>query len=182
MRFLEEFGMIDEGISLMMLRIRKSIRAALRQAGREEGLSQNEIEVLLFLCHNHLDTARDITQCRGISRSLVSKSVDTLLKRGYIEVRQDEADRRVSHLTLLPKARNIVEKLEQVRREYMETLCRGITREEGEAFMSIVRKMSDNVAELDRFPEEEPEGRDTGRNPGMDSGAFSRRERIGHNL
>ena len=145
MDLLEEVAGIDEGLGLVMARIRKSVRAAMREAAREEKLSQNEIEVLMFLAHGTCDTARDITQFRGISRSLVSKSVDQLMKRGYIEARQDEDDRRVIHMILLPKAEQTVRKLDAVRREFMRKLCDGITREEADAFMAIVKKMTENV-------------------------------------
>lgn len=89
--------------------------------------------------------AREITQFRGISRSLVSKSVDLLMKKGYLEAKQDEKDRRVIHLLLLPKAEKTIEKLNIIRREFMSKLCEGITREEADAFMVIVRKMAGNV-------------------------------------
>lgn len=145
MDLLEEVAGIDEGLGLVMARIRKSVRAAMREAAREEKLSQNEIEVLMFLAHGKCDTARDITQFRGISRSLVSKSVDQLMKRGYIEARQDEDDRRVIHMILLPKAEQTVQKLDAVRKDFMRRLCDGITREEADAFMAIVKKMTENV-------------------------------------
>ena len=145
MDLLGELAGIDEGLAMVMMHIRKSVRAAMRDAAREEGLSQNEIEVLLFLAHKKCDTAREITQFRGISRSLVSKSVDLLMKKGYLEAKQDEKDRRVIHLLLLPKAEKTIEKLNIIRREFMRKLCEGITREEADAFMVIVRKMAGNV-------------------------------------
>ena len=143
MDLLGELAGIDEGLAMVMMHIRKSVRAAVRDAAREEGLSQNE--VLLFLAHKKCDTAREITQFRGISRSLVSKSVDLLMKKGYLEAKQDEKDRRVIHLLLLPKAEKTIEKLNIIRREFMSKLCEGITREEADAFMVIVRKMAGNV-------------------------------------
>ena len=145
MDLLEEMASIDEGLALVMMQIRKSVRSAMREAAQTEELSHNEIEVLLFLAHKKCDTAREITQIRGISRSLVSKSVDLLLKKGYIDAKQDERDRRVIHLLLLPKAEKNVEKLNEARKEFLLRLCEGITREEAEAFMAIVQKMSVNV-------------------------------------
>ena len=40
---------MDEGMSLIMMRMRSSLRTVLREAVLEEGLTPNEIEVLLFL-------------------------------------------------------------------------------------------------------------------------------------
>lgn len=40
----------------------------------------------------------------GSSRSLVSKSVDLLLKRGYLQASPDARDRRVARLRLMSRA------------------------------------------------------------------------------
>ena len=39
---------LEESLAVVMMRVRRSVRAALREAAQSEGLSQNEIEVLLF--------------------------------------------------------------------------------------------------------------------------------------
>lgn len=147
---------MEESLAQVMMRVRRSVRLALRQAGAQEGLSQNEIEVLLLLYVGRWDTARDISRARGLPRSLVSKSVDQLLKRGYIETRQDPQDRRVARLRLLPPAQAAVEHLNQAKGVFFSRLCQGITPEEAAAFRSLVDKMMQNLDGL--LPEGEPEG------------------------
>lgn len=147
---------MEESLAQVMMRVRRSVRLALRQAGAQEGLSQNEIEVLLLLYVGRWDTARDISRPRGLPRSLVSKSVDQLLKRGYIETRQDPQDRRVARLRLLPPAQAAVERLNQAKGVFFSRLCQGITPEEAAAFRSLVDKMMQNLDGL--LPEGEPEG------------------------
>lgn len=147
---------MEESLDQVMMRVRRSVRLALRQAGAQEGLSQNEIEVLLLLYVGRWDTARDISRARGLPRSLVSKSVDQLLKRGYIETRQDPQDRRVARLRLLPPAQAAVERLNQAKGVFFSRLCQGITPEEAAAFRSLVDKMMQNLDGL--LPEGEPEG------------------------
>lgn len=147
---------MEESLAQVMMRVRRSVRLALRQAGAQEGLSQNEIEVLLLLYVGRWDTARDISRARGLPRSLVSKSVDQLLKRGYIETRRDPQDRRVARLRLLPPAQAAVERLNQAKGVFFSRLCQGITPEEAAAFRSLVDKMMQNLDGL--LPEGEPEG------------------------
>ena len=138
---------MEESLAQVMMRVRRSVRLALRQAGAQEGLSQNEIEVLLLLYVGRWDTARDISRARGLPRSLVSKSVDQLLKRGYIETRQDPQDRRVARLRLLPPAQAAVERFHG---KYPGQPV------EAAAFRSLVDKMMQNLDGL--LPEGEPEG------------------------
>ena len=147
---------MEESLAQVMMRVRRSVRLALRQAGAQEGLSQNEIEVLLLLHVGRWGTARDISRARGLPRSLVSKSVDQLLKRGYIETRQDPQDRRVARLRLLPPAQAAVERLNQAKGVFFSRLCQGITPEEAAAFRSLVDKMMQNLDGL--LPEGELEG------------------------
>lgn len=53
------------------------------QVSEELELTQNEIDVLLFLHNNApLNTASDIARYRAMSKSMISKSVDSLYKRG----------------------------------------------------------------------------------------------------
>lgn len=150
---------MEETLTVVMMRVRRSVRTALREAVREEGLTQNEIEVLLFLQRGRFDTARDISRVRGMPRSLVSKAVDQLVKRGYVATRQDKRDRRVVRLELLPPAQAIVGKLVQARQEFFAQLCKGITQEEADAFFSMVDKMTENLSGMKELSEEEKEER-----------------------
>ena len=105
------------------------------------------------------DTARDISRQRGMPRSLVSKSVDLLLKRGYLQASPDARDRRVARLRLLPPAQATVDRLVLAKEAFFSQLCRGITREEAEAFYSMVGKLTRNLNECPLADEpEEPKG------------------------
>ncbi len=156
-------GGMEENLTVVMMRVRRSVRTALREAVGDAGLTQNEIEVLLFLQRGTFDTARDISRVRGMPRSLVSKAVDQLVKRGFVEACQDKQDRRVVRLRLLPPAQAIVEKLVETRKEFFAQLCRDITREEAAAFYAMVEKMTKNLSEMknlsEQITEEEKEER-----------------------
>ena len=65
------------------------------------GLSMREIHVVLFLAnHPAHDTARDVTELRGLAKSQVSAAVDLLAARELLRRQPDKADRRVIHLAL----------------------------------------------------------------------------------
>lgn len=49
------------------------------------GLSMREMNVLLFLANNpQYDTARDVTEFRGLSKSQVSQAVELLVAEGLV--------------------------------------------------------------------------------------------------
>ena len=146
---------MEENLTVVMMRVRRSVRTALREAVREEGLTQNEIEVLLFLERGKFDTARDISQVRGMPRSLVSKAVDQLVKRGFVETCQDKQDRRVVRL----RDGKIVEDYINPNGTSKSTFSptKEITREEAAAFYSMVEKMTKNLNECKVLSESSPE-------------------------
>lgn len=58
------------------------------------GLSMREIHVVLFLAnHPAHDTARDVTELRGLAKSQVSAAVDLLAARELLRRQPDKADR-----------------------------------------------------------------------------------------
>ncbi len=144
---------MEENLAVMMMRVRSNVRAAMREVVQEEGMTQNEIEVLLLLQRGAFDTARDISQELGMPRSLVSKAVDQLVRRGYVEAVPDREDRRVVRLRLLPSAGERIERLARARKEFFVRLCQGVTEEEASAFCSMVGKMKKNLDGLQAVPE-----------------------------
>ena len=70
------------------------------------GLSMREIHVLLFLANNPgYDTARDISELRGLSKSQVSQAVELLCAEGLLQRTPDGTDRRMVHLSITPEGR-----------------------------------------------------------------------------
>lgn len=110
-------------------------------------LTQAEVDILLFLNNNKpLDTAKDITEYRYISKSLVSKSVESLLKRGYLSCETDSKDKRIIHLTIEPPAIEIVDRLLAVQRNFVATLFKDITDEEYEITKKVLSKINYNIS------------------------------------
>ena len=60
-----------------------------------------DIRVLLFFYeHKKWDTAKDIVQKHFLTKSYVSKAVDKLIEKGYLERRYYKEDRRYIHLVV----------------------------------------------------------------------------------
>lgn len=126
--------------------VKKLYQKRCAQAVRDEGLTQNEIDIILFLRkYAAVDTAREIARYRCTSRSLVCKSVDSLTGRGYLEVAQDSADRRFQHLKLSRRGARTVQKLQAARNAFLQELQQGISEEEMEIFLRVLSKIRKNA-------------------------------------
>jgi DNA-binding MarR family transcriptional regulator len=133
-------------------KLKKVYEKMFYQLTEELQLTQNEIDVLLFLYNNSpLDTARDIARYRAMSKSMISKSVDSLYRKGFLSYETDETDKRCIHLKIKPVAIPIVEKLHEAQKEFFYILTYNITKEEYKAMETVLNKMYANI--IDQFDE-----------------------------
>ena len=78
------------------------------------GFTPGEVDVLTVLSNNpQIDTAADISQFRNISKALVCRSVDALVRQGFLLSAPDERDRRLQHLSLTEEAAPIAAALQE---------------------------------------------------------------------
>lgn len=119
--------------------------------GQKYTLTQNEMDVLLFLStYQDMDTAKEFTKYRMCSKALICKSVDALVKKGYLNPVQDQQDRRCIHLKITPEADGLVEELQMIKNRFMDILYCGVTLREMNVLEKVLRKMNKNIQEACR--------------------------------
>ena len=121
------------------------------------GLSMREIHVLLFLAnHPGQDTARDVTELRGIVKSQVSQAVEVLTGRGLLARRADGGDRRIIHLEITEKGAPLAREAQAVQTACGRRLLAGLTEEEQAVFLNllerVLRETEELGAEKERLP------------------------------
>lgn len=139
---------MDDSIIRICVQIKKKKHALMNDYTKRYAITANEMEFIVFLGHGKMDTAKDIVNHRGYSRSLVSKTVDSLMRGGYITSRIDEKDRRVVHLSLTEKAREIMGDLEKTVEDIRNMSLEGITPEEILQAKDILNKILDNFQKI----------------------------------
>jgi len=87
----------------------------------------------------------DIARYRFISKSLVSKSVNSLITKEYLSAEKDLADRRNTHLFISPKAKDIVIELQKAQNELLAIIKDAITDEELSVCLNVMQKLSVNI-------------------------------------
>ena len=128
----------------------KDIKRINRQTISSYKLSPNEIDILGFLdIQNELDTASDILEAFEISKSLVCRSVDSLIKRKYIDTFKDDKDKRITHLKLRDEAKPIVTTLRSNRDKIIKDLVKDISDDDIRTFNYVLNKMRFNLLSKD---------------------------------
>lgn len=128
-------------------RLDKAYRRYFQHELRAFALTPGEVTALLFLHNNapHLDTATDIARCKGLSKALVARSVESLQQKGYLTAARDRKDRRVVHLALSEKSRPISREIEQKQEVILQKLGEGITPGELETAFQTLKRLSENA-------------------------------------
>jgi DNA-binding MarR family transcriptional regulator len=125
---------------------RKAYNNAFEEVRKEQNLTQNEIDVLLFLKNNApLDTATDIVNYRAMSKSMISKSVNSLYEKRYLAYQSDKNDKRCIHLRLEEAVTPVIEKLNSIQSHFFSALVKGITQGEGETIKVVFNKIYENI-------------------------------------
>ena len=120
------------------------------------GLTIREVHVLLFLAnHPGQDTARDVTELRGMAKSQVSQAVEVLAGRGLLARRADGEDRRVVHLEITEQGAPLAREAQALQAACERRLLEGLTEEEQAVFLNllerVLREMEDLSAEKERW-------------------------------
>ena len=113
------------------------------------GLSMREIHVLLFLVNNPAyDTARDITELRGLSKSQVSQAVELLAAEGVLLRTPDETDRRMVHLSITSAGLPLARECQAIQTACGRRLLSGLSEEEKQQFALLLETVLDNGSQL----------------------------------
>lgn len=91
-------------------RISTIMRADERKKYAAIGLQPVHGQVLEYLsiCNSFSDSVLAVAEYLNLTKGTVSQSIQVLQRKGYLEKQQDQEDRRVTHLKLLPAGKNLL--------------------------------------------------------------------------
>ena len=106
----------------------------------------NDTAMMIYrLKHPEIDTAKDIARNLGISQSLICRSVDSLTRKGLIDVVKDSEDRRVNHLTLNIKEKSLKNTLLSMDPDFEKQMTEGVAADDLAVFQRVISRMAANV-------------------------------------
>jgi DNA-binding MarR family transcriptional regulator len=114
MDLIRELGVIT--FASRLRRLSDRLKAEATQIYQALGIDFSDAWFLvgLTLSRHESLTSSDIAEMLGVSRPAVSQMASAMAKRGLIEVRTDDHDRRRKCLTLSKKGRKIVDSLRPI--------------------------------------------------------------------
>ena len=138
-----------EGILGYFSQIRRLYAGKLDLKYKDNKLSPNEIAILIMLSRNrNIDTASQIGVILGVSKGLVSRSIDSLIGYGLIEKNKDELDKRITHLHISKEAESFINEMRKQINSINEMVFHDIPKDELDQMENTMLKILDKFKEL----------------------------------
>lgn len=113
------------------------------------GLTMNEIMFLLYLDKNKMkNTAREIVEDLMVTKSHISKSVDSLARENIIIRVQDKYDKKIIRLYISQSADNLLNELRNREKLINKNITKGINNKDIDTFNRVLEQMQENVISM----------------------------------
>lgn len=120
----------------------------IKDSFQEFNFSPNEISILIILKNNStITTSTELKVVLGVSKTLISRSVDSLEKKGLIRICIDEKDTRVHHLKLTQECQPILKIIDEEIGKINKTLFYDVPVEEMKSLKQTMNKLQKRVEE-----------------------------------
>lgn len=111
-------------------------------------LTKTETNIISFLYNNpDLNTAKDISKIRKISKGNISTAVESLINKNLLNQQTDNNDRRVIHLSLTYNTSEIVKDIEQMKKIFTNQVFKDFNDEEIIKYLNFNNRILNNVIE-----------------------------------
>lgn len=126
--------------------INRIYEQCINAACAQHDLIKTEMDILLFLHNNPgFDTATDVVKHRHLSKSHVSKSVQSLKERGWLTASYEENNRKTIHLKLCDAAFPAIRDGLQAQERFASILLADFTEEEKNQFQNYLCRITENL-------------------------------------
>lgn len=107
-----------------------------------ENFSPNEISILILLSNNpSINTSSQLCTVLGVSKGLISRSIDALIAKKYVTCKKDSADKRIQRILLTEEAAAIIQKLNEEVTRINEEILADISKEELQQVEATITKI-----------------------------------------
>lgn len=92
-------------------------------------------------------SAQEMVKYIRVDKATLTKTIKKLVRTGYVEVVQDEKDRRVKRLYLTAKGIPAVKRVKEIHREFRRTLSSGLSPQDILAAEHVMEQMVENISQ-----------------------------------
>lgn len=90
-------------------------------------------------------SAQEMVEYIRVDKATLTKSIKKLIEIGYVEVVNDETDKRIKHLYLTPKGVPAVKQIKEIHHDFYNTLRAGISSQDIQLTERTMEQMMENI-------------------------------------
>jgi MarR family transcriptional regulator for hemolysin len=123
------------------------------ERARELGLTLPHCKALVYLARSEGISQVELGSAAEIDPMSMVRILDRMELEGWVERRADPNDRRARRLYLKPKAKHLLEAIDQVSSATRDEALAGFTSQEADLLIAALEKVRHNIASLQPLPE-----------------------------
>ena len=114
-------------------------------------LNQSDLDLILFIANNPMyNTAKDVSEIRGIKKGIVSVTTERLGQSGYLIRKNDIHDRRIQRLCLTEKCQPIIADGREMQTHFFTSVTAGLSDTELKLYQELSEKIRNQVIKLEK--------------------------------
>lgn len=133
--------MKDMTISRLTACIYRTGQAILNKQLEEDDLTSVQLECLYAIIIHEGQSQLELSKALFTGKSAITKTVRVLVEKGYIYREVDVSDKRLYHLYLTPKGRELAPKVRQTFSDFVALHLENLLPEEQEQIMLLMEKV-----------------------------------------
>jgi DNA-binding MarR family transcriptional regulator len=130
----------------------KSLREFL-QFSHDYGLTILQMNILMRLYYRGSSDVSHLVDTMQVTKGAASQMVERMVQLELVERLEDHADRRVRHIHLTVKGRELIEKSIAARRNWLENIAERLSAEQQLEIMKSLGYLMDAIASNEKSPQ-----------------------------
>lgn len=133
---------LTESVGFHLNKARNGVLMEIDAALRPLDITGQQMGILLSLADGVAATPFEVSKVLGLDTGLTTRLLDKLEAKGLLERRRSEEDRRVVHLILTPKGKDVAKQVPDIAPDVLNHRLRNFTPEEFSEFLRLLRKFT----------------------------------------
>lgn len=132
---------MEQNFSLICRKFTKFLNSELKNAG----ITPAELGYLNYLLEQNGMTQDELAKASCVDKAAVTRVIQTLEKKGVVERRADETDKRANRIYLTDKAYHYADVIKEVRQKWMQIIDVQMSRQEMQQLEHQVAEIAEKV-------------------------------------
>jgi DNA-binding MarR family transcriptional regulator len=135
----------QESIGYLLKRVGALLTMSMDRGLAQFDMTHAQLGIFLKLLHGNCNTAADLARESMTDTGAMTRTLDRLEEKGFIQRTRSSEDRRVVQVELTPKGKQLADQMTQVAIDMLNHHLRGFSASEVTQFKDFLRRMIANA-------------------------------------